>query len=463
MKSSLLALWVGVTLILTGACTQTLPESIENQWAQLPEQIDYNFHVKPILSDRCFACHGPDAQKREADLRLDVEESAFAALSSGEGYAIKSGNIGHSQLVSRILTQDSTLLMPPPESHLALSEYEKAVLIKWIKQGAAYKDHWAFTKPMLPQVPNQLDPWAKNEIDYFIEKKLKQQQISPAPEAEKEQLIRRVYFDVLGLPPSLSELDKWLADTRSDSHERMVDSLLQLPGFGERMAAHWMDVARFADSEGYLDDFHHEFWPYRDWVIKAFNENLPYDKFILWQVGGDQAPNASQEQILATAFNRNHKQNSEGGVIPEEFRVEYVADRTQTVGTAFLGLTVGCARCHDHKYDPISQENYFQLFSFFNSTIERGDGIFSENSIEYGQMVSNKHSMNAGPVLALADEKVVQIREMLLQEIQEKQEDLQAAYHSNTDRFEEWTLTHPRTEVFEQAVEQATVSHLTFD
>ena len=462
MKKYLAHTFVGFLLFL-GACGYDLPESVEAQLSQVPQKVDYNFHVKPILSDRCFACHGPDAQKREADLRLDLPESAFAALSSGEGYAIKSRSLGQSQLVKRILSLDSALVMPPPSSHLALSEYEKAVLIKWIDQGATYKDHWAFAKPNPKPIPKDLGPWAKNEIDYFIAKKLEQQGIAPSPEADKEQLIRRVYFDVLGLPPTLSELDKWLGDTRPDSHERMVDSLLQLPAFGERMAAHWMDVARFADSEGYLDDFHHEFWPYRDWVIKAFNENLPYDKFILWQVGGDQIPDATQEQVLATAFNRNHKQNSEGGVIPEEFRVDYVADRTQTVGTAFLGLTVGCARCHDHKYDPISQENYYQLFSFFNSTIERGDGIFSENSIEYGQMVTNKHSMNAGPVLALADEKVLQVREMLLQEIQKKEQHLQKAYTANSGAFQAWAKKNRNTNVFSHAIERSTVSHLTFD
>ncbi len=238
---------------------------------------------------------------------------------------------------------------------------------------------------------------------------------------------------------------------------------MALPAYGERMAAHWLDVARFADSEGYLDDFHHTFYPYRDWVIDAYNRNLPYDKFILWQMGGDQLPNATEEQILATAFNRNHKQNSEGGIIPEEFRVEYVADRTNTLGAAFMGLTLGCARCHDHKYDPISQKEYFQFFSFFNSTVERGDGIFAYNAIENGQMVSNKLSMNAGPVLALADAKTKEIREYLLDHIDQKQTGLNKLAQQNTEAVQQWQSQQTNATALEQAVRKTTVTHLTFD
>ena len=406
------------------ACGPDLSDSVKKEMAQLPAQIDYNFHVKPILSDRCFACHGPDVQKREADLRLDLPESAYAALSSGAGKAIVPGNIHQSQLVERILSNELETKMPPPESNLQLQDHERAILIKWIEQGAEYKKHWAFTKPQLVEPP--ASEWGKNEIDQFISKKLAAKNIDPAPEAKRPQLIRRLFFDITGLPPTLNDLNKWTNTSQSDYYEQLVDSLLQLPAYGERMAAHWLDVARFADSEGYLDDFHHTFWPYRDWLINAFNKNLSYDQFILWQVGGDQIPNANTEQKLATAFNRHHKQNSEGGVISEEFRVDYVADRTNTVGAAFMGLTVGCARCHDHKYDPISQENYYELFSFFNSTIERGDGIFSNNSIEYGQKVSNKFSMNSGPVLPLPDKETAAIRDYLLKEIDTQQEQLNA-------------------------------------
>ncbi|MEM6700162.1 MAG: DUF1549 domain-containing protein, partial [Bacteroidota bacterium] len=313
------------------------------------------------------------------------------------------------------------------------------------------------------EVPSSGKDWVVNEIDHFVAQKLEEKAITPAPEADREQLIRRTFFDLTGLPPSLKDLDRLMTDTRPDFYERMLDSLLALPSFGERLAAHWLDVARFADSEGYLDDFHHTFYPYRDWVINAFNENLPYDQFILWQVGGDQIPNATSDQILATAFNRNHKQNSEGGIIPEEFRVEYVADRTNTVGSAFMGLTIGCARCHDHKYDPISQKDYFQLFSFFNSTIERGDGIFAFNAVENGQMVSNELSMNAGPVLPLPNEEVAEIRDFLLKEIAQKQEEISNLSQSNEEVFKEWYAQKPTPADLEQAIKKATVTHLTFD
>ncbi|MEQ8683531.1 MAG: DUF1553 domain-containing protein [Cyclobacteriaceae bacterium] len=444
------------------SCGEKLPEDVKLASLDLPQVIDYNFHVKPILSDKCFACHGPDAAKQKAELRLDIEEEAYKALASGNGHAIQPGKKGKSQLVHRILSENEEVMMPPPESNLSLSPEEKATLIKWIEQGAEYKPHWAFMKPEKVQVPESDSSWPKNEIDHFILDKMEQKQVEPSPEAEREHLIRRLFFDITGLPPTIQDLDYWLAFDEEIYYETLVDSLLNKPAFGERMAAHWLDVARFADSEGYLDDFHHTFWPYRDWVIKAFNENLSYDKFILWQIGGDQLPNPTTEQILATAFNRNHKQNSEGGIIPEEFRVEYVADRTNTVGSAFMALTVGCARCHDHKYDPFSQKNYYELFSFFNSTIERGDGIFSYNAIENGQMVPNKYSMNAGPVVPLLDDEAKEIREYLLANIEEESQNLVKAKVANQDDFNRWLeqpmATHPG-----KVVDQSTLIHLTFD
>jgi len=461
--SSFQTVILSMLAILFTACQQKLPKEVHAQMDQLPEQVDYNFHVKPILSDRCFACHGPDAQKQRGDLRLDTPEGAYAALSSGNGHAIVPGKPKRSQVIQRILSDDPELVMPPSESNLVLDPSEKAILIKWIEQNAVYKPHWAFTVPQKPPLPEAGEGWARNEIDQFIAAPLVQRRIDPAPEARKEQLIRRLYFDLTGLPPTVSDLDRILADTSADYYEHLVDSLLQLPAYGERMAAHWLDVSRFADSEGYLDDFHHTFWPYRDWVIKAFNENLPYDKFIEWQVGGDQLPDATTEQRLATAFNRNHKQNSEGGIIPEEFRVEYVADRTNTVGAAFMGLTLGCARCHDHKYDPISQENYFELFSFFNSTVERGDGIFAFNAIENGQMVPNKLSMNAGPVLPLPDEEVAAIRGFLLRQIDRKQDSIRQAASKNTTGFEQWLSRQQGASALLNAVQASTVAYITFD
>ncbi|MDW3646724.1 MAG: DUF1553 domain-containing protein [Bacteroidia bacterium] len=444
--------------ILLGACNSSYSD-----YSQLPDKIDFNFHVKPILSDRCYACHGPDAQKREADLRLDEYESAFASLKSGAGFAIVAGDVDESQLSHRILSTDPEFMMPPPESNLSLTEKEKAIILKWIDQGAEYKDHWAFAKPVKTEIPETANGWAINEIDHFVANKLEALNIEPAPEADREQLIRRAFFDLTGLPPRLDDLDKWMGDSREDYYERMLDSLLSLPAFGERMTAHWLDVSRFADSEGYLDDFHHTFWPYRDWVIEAYNKNLSYDKFILWQVGGDQIPNANKEQVLATAFNRNHKQNSEGGIIPEEFRVDYVADRTNTVGAAFLGLTLGCARCHDHKYDPISQKNYYELFGFFNSVNERGDGIFALNGLEYGQEVSNYYSMNAGPVLPLADEKVADIHKYLVKEVEGKRETLLTGYLNNQDRFEAWRKRQKNEQALTNALSKTTLSWFDFD
>lgn len=456
------ALHLTAVLFMVQACSPGVPEEVNHELAGLPQEISYNFHVKPILSDRCFVCHGPDEGNRQAGLRLDQESSAYAALESGKGHAIVPGKTGQSQLAVRILSRDPEQMMPPEESNLSLSSREKAILLKWVEQGAAYQPHWAFTKPEKPQVPEVMPHWALNEIDRFIAQQLEPRNMEPAAEAHREQLIRRVYFDITGLPPSLEDLDRWTKSENEDYYYEMVDELLASSAFGERMAAHWLDVARFADSEGYLDDFHHTFWPYRDWVIKAFNQGLPYDQFIQWQIAGDQLPNATPEQTLATAFNRNHKQNSEGGIIPEEFRVEYVADRTNTVGSAFLGLTVNCARCHDHKYDPFSQEDYYQLFGFFNSTIERGDGIFSLNAIEKGQMVPHKYAMNAGPVIPLLDQEAEELRKYLKEQINQAQTLVSKAASDNHQGFQKW-LKNAGTNDLEKSVEQATMTYLTFD
>ena len=448
--------------LCTWGCSTEMPDEVSQAYEQLPLEIDYNFHVKPILSDRCYACHGPDEAAVEAGLSLSDETLAYAVLESGE-QAIVPGKVHSSELVNRIFSDDPETVMPPPTSNLTLTPREKAILVKWIEQGAEYKPHWAFDKPEQPAVPDTGGEWGYNEIDQFVAQKLALHNIQPSPEASREQLIRRLYFDLTGLPPSLQDLTRLMNDRRPDYYEQLVDSLLNLPAYGERMAAHWLDVARFADSEGYLDDFHHSFWPYRDWVIDAYNRNLPYDKFVLWQVGGDQLPNASEEQILATAFNRNHKQNSEGGIIPEEFRVEYVADRTNTLGAAFMGLTLGCARCHDHKYDPISQKDYFQLFGFFNSTVERGDGIFGFNAIENGQEVPNELAMNAGPVLALPDEETKKIRSFLLEKIDQQERALNQLSQLNSQSLQHWKSDLDNAHALEEAIDQSTLTYLTFD
>lgn len=360
---------VSATLFLA-ACGGN--EYTKNQ-TSLPEVIDFNYHVKPILSDRCFACHGFDKNAIKADLRLDIPEGSIEkVLNSGE-HAIVPGNVHKSEAFQRIISDDPELRMPPPESGLTMTEEEIAIIAKWIEQGAEYKPHWAFIPPSQPNIPEvENEGWVNNPIDNFVLKKLERKKISPNQKADKENLLRRVTLDLTGLPPTIKEIDDFLADESDRAYEKVVDRLLVSPAYGERMALEWMDVARYADSHGYSTDGYRMMWPWRDWVIKSFNENMPFDEFITWQIAGDKLPNATKEQRLATAFLRNQKLNAEGGIVPEEFLVEYAADRAETVSTAFLGLTFQCAKCHDHKYDPISQKNYFELFSFFNSVNERG-------------------------------------------------------------------------------------------
>lgn len=339
------------------------------------ETISYNFQVRPILSDKCFNCHGPDANKRQAGLRLDIGEEAYKALKEHpNSHAIVPGKPEASELFLRVSSTDTSYIMPPASSHLpALTEGELAIIKQWIKQGGKYEKHWAFVapvKPALPKVKN--DKWVKNDIDYFTLSKMEKMGLTPNDEADKVRLLRRISLDITGLPPSPGLIDSFEKNTAPDAYEKMIDALLKRPSYGERMAIPWLDVARYADSHGYQDDGYRSAWPWRDWVIHAFNENLPYDKFVTWQLAGDLLPDATKEQILATGFNRNHKITEEGGVIDEEYRVEYVIDRTNTFGSAFLGMTIQCARCHDHKYDPVSQKDFYQVSSFFNSIKEVG-------------------------------------------------------------------------------------------
>ena len=348
--------------------------------AGLPERVDFNFHVKPILSDRCFACHGPDGGARKADLRLDREDGAHARLESGKR-AVVPGSTRRSEMIRRISSTDPTYMMPPPESHLTLSEYEIALLTRWIDQGAEWKPHWAFIPPEKPDLPAVDDPsWARNEIDHFVASGLEERGLSPAGEAGPETLLRRVTLDLTGLPPTLEEIDAFLADAGPDAFERVVDRLLASEAYGERMAIEWLDVSRYADTHGFQDDGLRNVWPWREWVIEAFNDNMPFDEFVTLQLAGDLLPNPTQDQLLATTFNRHHMQSQEGGVVPEEYRSEYVADRVNTLGAAFLGVTLECARCHDHKYDPVLQKEYYQLAAFFNSINETGQIPYSGES-----------------------------------------------------------------------------------
>lgn len=437
-------------LILLSACGPELPERVALAEGTLPETVDYNFHVRPILSDKCFACHGPDQENQQAGLRLDRAEDAYSALESGKGSAIVPKHPAKSEAFIRILSTDAEQVMPPPDSHLKLSAEEIAIIKKWIEQGAEYKPHWAFVppeKPSLPKVQNEL--WIRQPIDHFVLDKLNRNGLIPAEVASKETLIRRATFDLTGLPPTLEEIDDFVNDTSTDAYGKLVDRLLNSPAYGERMAADWMDVARYADSDGYLDDKHRAFYPWRDWVINAFNQNMPYDQFISWQIAGDQIPNASKESTLATAFNRLHRKNSEAGIVFEEYRVEYVADRTNTLGKGILGLSLECARCHDHKYDPISQKDYYQLFGFFNSTFEIGSPVYGPGQVP-------------GPALLLSTEKedveIEKVKAMIKGMEQKLQEQ-----HKQDDKFRSWFAALDDTYSLEAEIEKATSAYYTFD
>lgn len=359
---------IAAAVAIPGSC-------MYNNEHKLPGTISFNFHIRPILSDKCFKCHGPDGNQRQAGLRLDIADSAYAPLRETSGaFALVPGNPDQSVLFQRISSTDTSYIMPTPDSHLgALTPYEIQLFKKWIEQGARYEPHWAFTAPVktsLPKASNQ--SWIKNEIDHFILEKLESTGLQPNEEADKERLLKRLSMDLTGLPPSIELMDKFLADQSPRAYEKMVDALLQLPQFGEKMAVNWMDVARYADSYGYQDDNIRTQWPWRDWVIHAFNKNMPYDQFLTWQIAGDLLPNASKENILATGFFRNHKYTEEGGVIDEEYRIEYMVDKTKTFSKGILGITMECAQCHDHKYDPFSQKDYYSLLAFFNNTKEKG-------------------------------------------------------------------------------------------
>ena len=340
----------------------------------IPDSISYNFDIRPILSDKCFKCHGPDANKRQVGLRLDVAEEAYKVLDENPSWhAIVPGKPELSQVFLRISSQDTALQMPPVTSKLTLAPREIKLIKKWIEQGAKYERHWSFIAPEdrgLPPVENKA--WPKNEIDYFILLQQEQHELEPNEEADKERLLKRVCFDLVGLPPLLEMMDRFVADDSKDAFEKIVDELLQHPAYGEKMAVHWMDVSRFADSHGFQDDSYRTQWPWRDWVIKAFNQNISYQDFITWQLAGDLLPDANKEQLLATGFNRNHKITEEGGIIPEEYRSMYVTDRTDLLGKALMGVTIECAHCHDHKYDPFSQKDYYRLYAFFNNVNEFG-------------------------------------------------------------------------------------------
>ena len=423
-------LLLGFAVLSVAGCQPDLPADVRDSMALLPAELDYNQHVKPILSDKCFACHGPDKAKQKAGLRLDLAEKAYDELPESPGkVAIDPGSLATSEVFRRILSTDPEVMMPTPKSHLSLTAYEKAVLIRWIQEGAGYKPHWAFQKPEMPEIPtiDNVD-WAKNPIDNFVAAKLAEENLTPAKEASRELLIRRVTLDLTGLPPTLPEIDAFVADKSENAYEKLVDRLLRSPHYGEHMAADWLDLARFADSHGYTVDRLRDMSPYRDWVINAFNRNQPYDQFIHHQLAGDLMPRPTRAMRIATAFNRNHQQNLEGGIVEAEFQREYVLDRTNTLGDGLLGLSVGCARCHDHKYDPVSQKNYYELSGFFNNVEEAGQ-------------ISWDDAMPS-PTMLLPTKKEEALTRFLQTKISQQNTQVAATQQQGKTDFEQWLNQH---------------------
>jgi len=332
--------------------------------------INFNRDIHPILSDKCYACHGPDAERREAGLRFDRREDAFAELESGS-HAIVPGVLKESELVARITSDDEDMRMPPADYSKVLTTSEIELLTRWVEQGAPWQGHWSFIPPERPGVPKVEANWCRNPIDHFVYAKLQAAGLTPAAEASKTALIRRVTFDLTGLPPTIEEIDAFLADTRDDAYASLVDRLLELPHYGEQMARYWLDAARYGDTHGLHLDNMRMIWPYRDWVIRAFNENMRFDRFTIEQLAGDLLPNPSLDQLVATGFNRCNVTTSEGGSIDAEYLVRYGVDRVKTTSTVWLGLSAGCAVCHDHKFDPLTMHDFYSMFAFFNSLTEK--------------------------------------------------------------------------------------------
>lgn len=418
--------------------------SIDNEsTVSLPDQVDFNFHIKPILADRCYKCHGPDEKTREAGLRLDQKQGLFGKTKNGNRI-IAPGRPGSSELVSHILSSDPEYMMPPPESNLALDPKEKALIHKWIDQGAEWKDHWAFLpieKQPLPKIKSKTE--ARNPIDHFILNRLEKEGIQPSEKASPEQLLRRIFLDLTGLPPSIEVIDQFLLDPSDVKLDSIIEQLLRSDAHAERMTMEWLDLARYADSHGYHADGWRSMYPWRDWVIKAFKNNMPFDQFGSWQLAGDLMPNATEEQILATGFNRNHQITAEGGVIDEEYRMEYVFDRINTTSTAFLGLTMKCAQCHDHKFDPLTQKEFYQFGAFFNNVDEVG---------------MNSDDGNCGPTLLLLPDSSKQQLAALKKLIEKTETDIKA--NKDHVRSEKDYLKRP---VNSSTVDKSTTIHLPLD
>ncbi len=373
-----------------------------------PPVINFDRQVRPILSDNCFMCHGPDEKHRMAGIHFDTKEGAF-----GKTGVITPGDSAHSKMYLRISNPNDAMRMPPTYSGRKLTATQIEILKNWIDSGAKWETHWAYVPPKRPDLPSvETQNWVRTPIDQFVLARLEKEGLHPSPEADKMTLLRRVTFDLTGLPPTPAELKAFLDDASPGAYEKVVDRLLASPRYGERMTMQWLDFARYSDTHGYHIDSAREMWPWRDWVIQAFNRNMPYDQFTVEQIAGDLLPHPSQPQIIATGFNRNHMINFEGGAIPEEYQNEYIVDRIEATSTTWLGITLGCARCHDHKYDPLRQKDFYSFGAFFNSIAEEGlDG----------------YKGNAKPFLQLPNEHQAATKAFLLKAIKDKDNEIAAA------------------------------------
>jgi hypothetical protein len=412
-RSAILRWCTFVLLVLAGRNTTVFAAAPDNE-------IQFNRDIRPILSDKCYHCHGFDKSKRKAGLRLDSFEGATEKRK--ETSAIVPENPEASEAIRRILTTDEDDVMPPRDSGRKLSQSEKDLLVRWVKQGAPYEKHWAFQTPQKSSLPDLKNKrWPKNEVDHFVAAKLEAAKVKPSPETSRETLLRRVMLDLTGLPPTIEELDAFLKDKSHDGYEKVVDRLLASPRYGERMSLEWLDAARYSDSNGYQHDGTRTMWPWRDWLIKALNDNKPFDQFTVELLAGDLLPNSTTDQKLATGFHRNNMLNGEGGRHPEESRIDYVIDRVDTTATVWLGLTMACARCHDHKYDPLTQKEYYQLFAYFNNVPETG-------GVDGGGGMAN-------PVMALPTSEQTEKISKLKKTISELDEKLKAAEATAQDEI----------------------------
>ncbi len=408
-----------VSFILFGFCVSL---------AQGEKRLEFNRDIRPILSDACFHCHGPDEKERFGGLRLDLESHAFKPAKSGFPAIVK-GDAEESELIARIFLPDNDEdHMPPLDSGKSITKEQKEILRKWIDQGAEYQGHWAFITPQRPEVP--VHPEAKHPVDAFLTTRLKAEGLSMKKEADKETLLRRASLDLTGLPPTLEEMDAFAKDSSPEAYEKALDRLLASPHFGERMALEWLDLARYADSNGFQSDGSRDMWLWREWLIGAYNRNLPFDQFTIEQLAGDMLPDATEDQIVATGFNRNHRLNGEGGRIVEEWFVETVIDRVETTGTTWLALTMTCARCHDHKYDPISQKEFFEFFAFFNSNDE--SGVLAANG---------KNGFNTMPFIKVASAEDKKKQGELEAKLKEAEQAAARAHKADMSAaFEKWLV-----------------------